>query len=398
MHAFKNVLMQLDDNHARRLMDVTGLTLPTVRTHTTPTSHTINLDKGFSRRERQKAEAISASIEAMTDDLGYQALVAEAVKAGKGRFHPNRYHLAVELFEQDEEAFRRAEHIRYASYYRDGRFWDNFRVPLPAVFSDKTSMDSFLSGLKGFFDLEDIDDDELLIDVFPVFGEEGEIEQWQVMVYRDGIPKHYRQLDRGKGKVRGGVYRPVQEYALVYHEDDQRLEVISSHRSDREEMASLFARTALGVNAPLLPITPANLNLDLFLDRPALDVSDELPIEEEIEWVAVSSMTLRSATTPGEFVIKPDVRKVGETDCYKFLAMNDIPFLVRQGNFQIKKVKLSIRFRASDDGTRPAEPVHLELTAPNKCSLKAHSIRENYIRKVLLAKWKIFVDEQVKEA
>ncbi|OQX33411.1 MAG: hypothetical protein B0D91_14465 [Oceanospirillales bacterium LUC14_002_19_P2] len=397
MNELLQVFTHASAESAARFLKFLNLTLPNVNTGES-SSHLKDeighwAKSVLNASERNLLNANCERIHGMTDDLGYQALLAEAEVNGEGRGHSNRYDLAILLFVRYPKAFRHGEDIRYANHYREGRSWSCYRTALPAAFSDLVPRGQFENLLKRHFDLGD--EDDLLVDVFPrkETGNE-EVEQWQIMVYRDGLVTHYKTLDKERKTLRGGVYKPVREYALVYTPDDGLLEVISNSRDDRERLGRLFATSMLGITGKLAPIVPCRVNLDVFSQEPALDFSDDQPIEEDIERVLVSGITLQSIQTRGEIDIKPYLRTGDSMDVYQDLRLNDVPLLMQYAGQKIKRVKLSIVFRASHDGRLRKETHHFTLTVPNKCSLKPHDDRRRYIREVLLPRWGVFTEER----
>ena len=58
------------------------------------------------------------------------------------------------------------------------------------------------------------------------------------------------------------------------------------------------------------------------------------------------------------------------------------------GSFEIKKVKLSIKFKADDKSPR-GKLIHVNITEPNGCDLKDRTEKEKIIGDKYLEKWGI---------
>lgn len=391
MRALKDVLMYVSHQHAQRLLQLTGSENRLFIHENDLTNAREWLRSGKKHLTPSQCEKTKAQIERiwrMTNDLGYQSLLAEAAQGGQEWSQSNRYELAIDAFYFSPKAFRRAEQACYVSHYQEGRSWSGFKVAQPSAFSEQTSLDDFKARLKVFFNLRV--EEELLVDVFPGGCTNGVIDQWQIMIYREGLPRQYLKLNEMGDGVTIDTYRPVHEYMLFYHIQSGRLDVMSTLKTRRQELASLFARAALGLDSLPCPVTPVPINLNLFLDRPALDFGATHPLESEIEEVIVEGITLCSRIGSGEFAVRPN--KGSTLDVYRFLSLHGLSAGIYSDQYDVRRVTLAIRFGTSADEVRQGETIRFSLTRPNKCSLVNDCVRAHYIHSVLLRRWGVFAE------
>lgn len=395
MRILKDVLVYASPLHVSRLLEILGLNICETdiprKVEIEHITEWVSLGrKMLNQRQRHAAKTTVERIFAMTDDLGFQALLSETRRCKRDWNHANRYNFAIDVLYYEPELFRQAEHIGYANRYREGYSWSCFRVSSPVPFSEHVPLDSFGQELRTFFGFQE-ERDQLFIDVIPRIDEECEIDHWLVVVYRDGLPVHIKKM--APTGLDTDCYRPVREYALLYHPRDGRLEVVSKLRLRREKLGTLFARTVLGVNTQLRPIVPDKWNLELFHNRPVLGFDNRHPLEREIEWVAVTGMHLSSRLAEGGFNVHCREDMANCSDIYDLLELHNQLKQISKGACQIKKVKLSVRFQASADGTRPEEIIRFFLAHPNQCSLNDNCARARYIRTVLLPRWGLVLKE-----
>ena len=328
-------------------------------------------------------------IDAMTDDLGYQALmyVGRSETELSNTLPLNRHNLAVELFCHSQRTFRYAEEIRYANHSREGKAWASFQVPERPPFDGRITRAPLKEALQHYFKTTD----PFYLDCFPLHNHWNPgIVQWLLMIYRGGIPFSFFEVDASGKKIHPRHYNPAWEYIILYTPATGVIEVVSAHRADRRELAKIFAKHCLETSMTLTDIALCRINLRPFYSEPALPFFLEKPVEEDILWVCVSGVGLRSPHTGVMSRHLCSLKQLPEWNFYQVMEEDHkLQTQFHDEKHYLHSVRLSIAFAASKDGCLPAEVVTFTISLPNRCTLKPHGIRHRYIKDVLFPRWGI---------
>jgi hypothetical protein len=147
---------------------------------------------------------------------------------------------ALWLFVYDEDAFRRAEEIRFSEYYRNSRLWDGFLAPKGlAVSLDYDDHKAFRGELQGLFRKMDGSGRTIELEIFTRADANGADSLSQVTVYVEGLPESVVEFaSEGLGRR---VQRPAIEVALTYCSGSGAIDVIAKGgKQVREQLARAF--------------------------------------------------------------------------------------------------------------------------------------------------------------
>ncbi len=314
----------------------------------------------------------------MTDELGQESLFSCAFDQDLLSQQESAEARSLWLFLNEPASFRRAEEIRYADNYRNGRMWDGFVGPKDAVVSgDPTRHQAFRDRVRSWFR-----SGQVKVEMFERTRpnlEEKDSHLIQLAVYREGLPESF--LEFKEGDLRQRHRRPVFELVLTYEADTGVIEVVAPNRDSREEVARAFAETLLGQE-----INNARISLRQY-DLTSLMNDREFPTEMEdgIAEVRVTVLTLRPGDGGREDV---EFRTNGMSkrsihECLFDWFERNNPLTT---GFTIRRARLSVKFHP-EKGFGRGKTIHVLLTLPNGCSLKSKSERERLICEKYLPLW-----------
>jgi len=385
MPVFTKVLKYTTPDLFSRLLTSNNITISSVPDHSDlKNNFECWLHRHATKAQMTRLTSVCERIEAMTDSLGYQALLHVGDLGHTGPV--NRHNLAVELFCHSQKTFRHAEQIRYANHSREGKAWASFLISEQPPFNSKINYNPLKHALQNYFKTSDL----FYVECFPLRAHwNPDAIQWVVMIYRGGIPSHFFEVDNRGHDILPRHYKPAWEYVVLYTPETGVIEVVSDHRADRLQLARIFATYCLETNMPLTTIAPSRSSLRPFYSEPALPFFMEKPIEEDILWVCVSGGGLRSPHTGLMSRYLCSLKRLPDQNFYCVMEEHGLLSQLQNEKLYLNSVRLSVAFAASSDGCLPAEVITFTITLPNKCTLKPHGVRHRYIKDVLLSRWEI---------
>jgi hypothetical protein len=317
----------------------------------------------------------------MSDSLGQEAMQTVVSDLQNFAAQENAITRSLWLFLHEPSAFRRAEEIRHADYYRLGRTWDGFVGPDHAcVYDDHEHRTAFCDRVKIWFRSPQVKMEIYERIRFNCNDENSRL--IQAVVYREGLPDSV--LEFNSGDLTRRHRRPVYEFALTYETDSGVIEVIAQNRESREEMAYAFAEIILQqkITNRRIPIREYSL-LPLMTQQP-------FPTDPEdgIASVDVISLSLRPLVD-GEEIITFETDKKSSKNIYERASewFREFNPLTNQG-FRLCRATLSVVFHPSHDARR-GKVVQVRLSLPNGCNLKGKTDKERLICEKYLPIWKL---------
>lgn len=332
----------------------------------------------LSEPERAALTTDLERIGVMTDELGQMALLSVVLDRDQLEAMENAFARALRVFLNDPSAFRRAEEVRYADNYRQGRMWDGFLGPAGvAVEPDAEQLTKLKNSVMAYFR-----SDRAIVEIYlrtrPNF-EEPDSDLVQVTVYREGLSETFLEFD-GEELARRR-WRPVYEAAMTYEPATGVIEVVARGRECREDLARMFAETLLcrEIETERVPVRRYDL-------APLLHPF-EFPTDPEdgIDSVKLVLLRLRPYDDPGKRITLEATRKaVGSISAAAqdwFDQHNPL-----RGGFVATQARLSIKFHP-DSESRRGKILPVTVTMPNGCDLKSKTEKERLIGEKYLARW-----------
>nr|BDD46868.1 hypothetical protein 32 [bacterium] len=279
-------------------------------------------------------------IVAMTDEVGQTAL-SSVVSDHDIKIY-NDLHNACDrslwVFLRDRAAFQRAEGIRFANEYRQGRDWDGFAGPTAiTIKSDPVSLEAFKKQIIGYFKTGG----NIKVEIFERSREslkDEDINLVQIMVYREDLPASYLTFE--KGDLATKVIRPVQEIALTYNAENGEIEIIAKGRECREDGVKIFMETLLQNpvdEAKRVPLKHYNIS------RLMSPYGFPTDAEDGIDRVIVTMMRLNPLDSSRKIIL--EIPSKDDKSIYAVASeWFDISNPLNSG-FVLSQVKLSIHFK-----------------------------------------------------
>ena len=319
-------------------------------------------------------------INEMTDEIGQDALLAVISPEDFSDFKTlhNGHDRALYVFLRDQEAFKRAEDIRFSDSNRKSRMWAGYLGPKEAgvsvdpldleLFKDKVSALSQASG-------------KVKIEVFSrtkPYGDGQELELVQVMIYREGLPESIDVFD--DDDLISQVVRPVREVVLSYEPQSGQIEIIADDGAIRENVVKAFAETMLGteIDGERVPLKQYDLSKLLnHFDFPT-------DPDDGIESVKISMLKLRPYDSGNKVTLEVAAKEqqtIHQVSREWFATHDPLG-----GGFLVAQTKLTIKFAADSESPR-GKTIPVKISYPNNCDLKSRTEKERLIGDKYLKKW-----------
>ncbi len=338
----------------------------------------LKLVDDLSESERAALTTDSERIAVMTDELGQMALLSVVPDRNQLETMENSFARALWVFLNDPLAFRRAEEVRYADNYRQGRMWDGFLGPAGvAVEPDAEQVTELKNSVMAYFR-----SNRAVVEIYrrtrPNF-DEPDSDLVQVTVYREGLPDTYLEFDGDELARRHR--RPVYEAAMTYEPAAGVIEVVAQGRECREDLARMFAETLLRreIETERVPLRRYDLAL---LMHPFEFPTDP---EDGIDSVKLVLLRLRPYDDPGKRITLEATRKAFGSIHSAAKDWFDQHDPLHAG-FVATQARLSIKFHP-DSESRRGKVLPVTITMPNGCDLKSKTDKERLIGKKYLARW-----------
>lgn len=320
-------------------------------------------------------------INEMTDEIGQTALMSmlpdehlEAYQALQ-----NEHDRALYVFTHDQDAFHRAEEIRYTDYYRKGRSWNGFKGPTNTkVSNEPLDIEAFKAKIRDHFRISG----NIKVEIFSRNKNyaDQDLNIIQIMVYREGLPESYTALENDDLVAK--TFRPAIEMALTYEPVSGQIEVIAKSKEEREELAKSFAATLLQTEIDGQKITLKEYDIAKLLH------SFDFPTDPDdgIERVDVMMLKLKPYDSNNKVTLEitaKEKRSIYDISDEWFKTNDPLKF-----GFLLSQVKLVIRF-APDEHNHRGKVVPVKITYPNGCDLSDKTEKERLIGKKYLKRWGI---------
>lgn len=383
MVSVETFLRRIPQEMARAFMKRCGVSLPE------------NLD--WSGKVRQTTLRIKACIEAagqgpqsrvmrdyeriasMADEAGQIALLSVCKHCSVLERLENAYSRAYWLFENEFEAFRRAEEARYTDEHRRGRNWTGVLTKSGlSVRTDLSSLQAFKAAV-----LQELKSENIHVDVFERRRKsfDGKVYSIiQVTIYREGPAQDYPEFINGNLDWRSR--RPVYEAAVTYEARGGVVEVVAENRDSRENLLQCFVRDLLG-ESDQQPLPLREFNLDPLL-RPCTFPTDP---RDGIEWVRVTMLRLQPFDSPDQRItLECASKEPGE-----IWSMANVQFGKKNPlmiGYAVTQAKLVIRFHPEADACR-GKTLPLTVKMPHGCDLKGRTSKEMMIGEKYLKRWNL---------
>ncbi len=321
-------------------------------------------------------------INEMTDEIGQTAFLSVITDKDFDAYQKlqNAHDRALYVFLRDQEAFRKAEEIRYTDHYRKSRMWGGFVGPKNITVSrDLLDIEGFKQRIAEYFRING----KIKIEIFDrkkPYGEDQELNIAQIMVYREGLPESYTALENDD--LIAKTFRPVIEMALTYEPVSGQIEVIANTKEVREEVAKAFSGTLLqteieGETVPLKQYDIAKLL------RP-FDFPTDL--DDGIESVKVTMLKLKPYENSNKVMLEvtaSETRTIYDVSQDWFNTHDPL-----RNGFLLAQVKIVIKFMP-DAESRRGKVVSVKISWPNGCDLKDKTEKERLIGDKYLKRWGI---------
>lgn len=327
--------------------------------------------------QREQLVADMEKITAMTDEIGQAAMLQLpdwrdqllTIEGAQARAHW--------LFLQSSDALRHAEEIRYVNEHQNSqRMWAGFVAPANVnVDVSEAQLQSIEAAVReafgaGRFHIEPIerlqsqDPDGRPNIQLTIYSEDFPVDELEFM--DDGLTSRSR--------------RPVRETAIVYDAVSGTIEVISKRQDLRRTFAALFAQHCLGVE-----LSGEQLPFLLFDLMPLID-PHPFPTNPE-DGIAKVKLTM--------LTLSPSDQRLIQQFQVKFDDPATLHELIRDqygdtnpldGDLYPWRASIEVQFEPSQ-GSRRRKKIRVDLTKPNRCSLRGKTERERLILDRYLRDW-----------
>jgi hypothetical protein len=317
----------------------------------------------------------------MADEIGQTALQSVVSDNDLEDYHnlENEYDRALYVFRRDQEAFRRAEEIRYTDHYRKSRMWSGFLGPQEIEVSrNPIDLEDFKQKIAAHFGIGG----QVKVEVFDrkkPYKDDQELRIIHVMVYREGLAESYIALE-GDDLVPKS-YRPVREMAVTYEPVSGHIEIIADNtKESREEIAKAFSEALLKIEIEGARVPLKQYEIGKLL-KPFDFPSDP---EDCIDSVKVTMLKLKPYDNSNKVTLEvtaKEARTIYDVSREWFDAHDPLCT-----GFLLAQVKFSIYFKP-DDGNRRGKTLAVKIGWPNTCDLKDKTEKERLIGNKYLKRW-----------
>lgn len=321
-------------------------------------------------------------VSSLTDELGQNILKHWVHDDEIEEYYrlENEYDRVLWLFLKDTQRFRQVEDCWYTDTGRNGRMWDAFIGPKEVEVSENANdILTFKNKILELFRA----DGKIHVELYErkrAESEDSNIELFQVMVYREGLPS--TQLAFEEEDLVSKVVRPVKEVALTYEPRSGYIEVVVEGKDNRKSIPKIFSEVLLksAIDGERIPLKQYKIQK---LVRPKVLSFDA---EDGIESVKVTMLKLARPNSNNTITL--DVATKEERSIYdvskEYFGDND-PL---ESGFRLKQVRISIKFMP-DDENRRGKIIHVKIREPNSCDLKSKSRKEMLIGDKYLERWEL---------
>lgn len=316
-------------------------------------------------------------ISEMGDEIGQAAMLSlkawcEALERIEGSVARAHW-----LYLESEEAFRQAEEVRFAEENQNAaRLWDAFAGPRhTAVNDDPEKVEAFLNAVADVLDAKRVHLERIERTRSRTAGT---FDAVQVTIYNENVPED--ELVFTERGVENRPRRHVCEHAVVYEPETGTIEVIGNKKEARAAIASCFAELLLGVAISDEPLPRRRYDFAPLLRRGPLAVDPALGIERaKITRIAMSNL---DKTLVQRFEVPfDDGGTIHDTLDAEYgdenpLKSSSVPWAAH----------IEVRFIPTK-GRRRGKKVAVDLTMPNRCSLRGKTAQERIVLDQCIKAW-----------
>lgn len=321
-------------------------------------------------------------VHGMSDELGQNALCSVVGNDEIFLDQKSDHARSLWVYSNHPDKFRTAEHFASNDYKRKSKEWNAFIGPKDREI-DKS--DENIAKFKESV-LKHLDISRKLQIEFNCRDKKDKdgktFEVCSLMAFHDGLPKSIQAFD--KDKVVTKYFSPAKDFSITYDPASGSIEVISSLKDNREFLAKKFANIFLKTEDDKFEIRLKKYNLSKF--RSYQDLMKDVDARDMIKSIKVTLLRLKPINSKNSSTIEsPFTENKTIYELAKDWYGSNNPL---ENSFEIKKVKLSIKFKPDSKHPR-GKLIHVNITDPNGCDLKEHSEKEKIIGSKYLERWGI---------
>ena len=318
----------------------------------------------------------------MSDELGQSALCAVIGNHATFLSQKGEYARSLWVYMNHPENFRIAEHHASHDYKRKSKEWNAFVGPKNReVHQSEKHISEFEELVLNHIDISKKLKIEFCNRVkFDNFGNEMTI--CVLMAFHDGLPKSLQAFD--ENEVVTKYFSPAEEFSISYDPDSGLIEVISNSKDNRAFLAKKFANIFLKTANENFEIKLKQYHLSQF--RSYQDLMTGVDAKDMIDDIKVTLLKLKPLNSKNSTTIESpfsESKTIYEIAKDWYAGNNPL-----SGSFEIKKVRLSIKFKPDNKNPR-GKLIHINITDPNGCDLKDRTEKEKLIGSKYLERWGI---------
>jgi len=335
--------------------------------------------------EERKAHLfeIIERIHEMVDELGQAALHSQPTIASNDNFLELKSDHARCLWaiQNHPLEFQKAEFCAASDYKRKSREWSSFVAPQAReIHASKENIAGFKHLVLEQFNISK----RIKVDLFDrkkTDHNDKEIVIFQLVAYHDGLHKSIQTFEQEEVVTK--FISSVNEFSITYEPHSGIIEVISDSKENRAKLAKAFANSFLKADDDVGEIVIKKYDLSKL--RTLQDFMKDVDASDLIDEVKVTMLKLGTASGKNSTTLEAPF--TSQSTVYEFAAKSfSISNPLHNPYFEIRRAKLSIRFKPTDKKPR-GELLHVTITNPNGCDLKDRSEKQKMIGNKYLERW-----------
>lgn len=318
----------------------------------------------------------------MNDELGQNALCAVVASNDNFLNLKGEYARTIWVYTNHPEKFKIAEYHASHDYKRKSKEWNAFVGPKNReIHKSDENISTFKEEVLQHLDISRKLQVEFC-DRIKTDNLGNEIKICSLVAFHDGLPKSLQTFD--KDNLVTQHISPAKELSISYDPESGIIEAISDSKDNRAFLAKIFANVFLKTSDDVCEIKLKKYDLSKFYSY--CDLMKDVDIEDMISDIKVTSLKLRPVNDKNSTIIESpftEKRTIYEIAEDWYAENNPL-----KNSFEIKKVRLSIKFKPDDKNPR-GKLIHINITDPNGCDLKDRTEKEKLIGSKYLKRWGI---------
>ncbi len=322
-------------------------------------------------------------IHEMVDELGQAALHAEVGSNDTFLSLKSEHARCLWVLQHHPDKFHKAEYCASLDYKRKSREWSTFVAPKGReVHDSKEHLEEFEQLALKHLDISK----KIKVELFSrtkTDHRSNELKIFQLVAYHDGLHKSVQTFE--KEDVVTKFLSSVNEFSISYEPESGIIEVTSNYKDNRAQLAKTFANVFLKTEEDVDEIKIKRFDLSKL--KMPYDFMKDVDATDLIDEVKVTMIKLAIRGDKGSTVLSAPFTHQSTIYEYaaKYLSTSNP---LHNPIFEVKKVKLSIKFKSTDKKPR-GELLHVTITNPNGCDLKDRSERQKMIGNKYLERWEL---------